>query len=146
MPTLSPELAAHVKPVGVPRKPDVICFPIIDWDFRYQRPQQILSRLAQSGHRVFYLSQQLLAPEDETFRLRPLATGVTDVFLQSPSTLNVYENVLEGDVEEGLYRSLLDFKEAVGLVETICFVNLPFWTPIALRLKADFGFDDKWYF
>ena len=34
---------------------DVILFPIIDWDFRYQRPQQICTQFAEDGHRVFYL-------------------------------------------------------------------------------------------
>jgi GT2 family glycosyltransferase/glycosyltransferase involved in cell wall biosynthesis len=139
LPILSPEVAAHIKPGALPRKPDVICFPIIDWDFRYQRPQQILTRVAQAGHRVFYLNQRFLGAGEETFRLRPLVPGVTEVFLRSPSRLNVYRDSLAGEVEEALYRALLDVKVVVGLGETICFVHLPFWTPLALRLKADFG-------
>ena len=137
---LPPGVAAHIKPTSIPRKPDVICFPIIDWDFRYQRPQQILSRLAHAGHRVFYLSERFLGPADETFRLRPLAPGVTEVRLVSPSRLNIYQDAIQGQVEETLYGALLDFKAAVGLGETICFVHLPFWTPLALRLKADLGY------
>src|SRR5262245_18134112 len=35
---------------------DVLCLPIIDWDYRFQRPQQLLSQFADAGHRVFYAS------------------------------------------------------------------------------------------
>src|SRR5262245_13060133 len=37
-------------------KPDVICFSIVDWSFRFQRPQQLMSQFAANGHRVFYLN------------------------------------------------------------------------------------------
>src|SRR5262250_3080786 len=35
-------------------KPDVICFSIVDWSFRFQRPQQLMAQFAAGGHRVFY--------------------------------------------------------------------------------------------
>jgi glycosyltransferase involved in cell wall biosynthesis len=137
---LSPEITAHVTPRRLPRKPDLLCFSIIDWDFRYQRPQQILSRLARAGHRVFYLSQQFpLGPGDERFLLRPLAPGVTDVLLRSPRGLDIYTDALAGDIEDAFYEGLLALAAQVGLGEAICLVHLPFWTPLVLRLKADFG-------
>ena len=46
------------------RKADIICFSIIDWSFRYQRPQQLMSQAALQGHRVFYLNtSQFLDPQ-----------------------------------------------------------------------------------
>ena len=36
---------------------DVICFSVIEWDFRFQRPQQLMTQMARAGHRVFYISQ-----------------------------------------------------------------------------------------
>ena len=41
---------------------DVIVFPVIDWDFRLQRPQQVAAELARRRHRVFYLTVDF-APE-----------------------------------------------------------------------------------
>ncbi|HEX9388366.1 MAG TPA: hypothetical protein VF918_18720, partial [Anaerolineales bacterium] len=35
--------------------PDIIVFPVIDWHYRFQRPQHISTQLAIHGHRVFYL-------------------------------------------------------------------------------------------
>ena len=34
---------------------DVVCFSIVDWNFRFQRPQQIMSQFAANGHRVFLI-------------------------------------------------------------------------------------------
>ena len=42
-------------PAPSPARADVICFSIVDWNFRYQRPQQIISQFAAHGHRVFYI-------------------------------------------------------------------------------------------
>lgn len=35
---------------------DVVMFGVIDWDYRYQRPQHFASGLAARGYRVFYIS------------------------------------------------------------------------------------------
>src|SRR6266480_5111911 len=59
-----PSQATGAERVAIPLEShafDVICFPIIDWDFRFQRPQQLLSPFAADGHRVFYLNQKFHA-------------------------------------------------------------------------------------
>ena len=53
--------------------------------------------------------------------------------------MNIYQDTLQGQTEEGLYHALREFMRVAGLGETVCFVQLPFWTPLALRLKADLG-------
>jgi len=55
-------------------RPDVICFSIIDWDFRYQRPQQLVSQFAAHGHRVFYikLKEALSSTAAPRFSLREI--------------------------------------------------------------------------
>jgi len=40
-----------------PRRTDIICFAIIDWSFRYQRPQQLMTQFATQGHRCFMFLQ-----------------------------------------------------------------------------------------
>ncbi len=39
-------------------KPDCIFWGVIDWHFRFQRPQHLAKGLAAKGHRVFYISPQ----------------------------------------------------------------------------------------
>src|SRR2546427_4334775 len=34
----------------------IFAFPVIDWDYRFQRPQHLSLEFARRGHRVFYFS------------------------------------------------------------------------------------------
>jgi hypothetical protein len=34
----------------------MVCLPIIEWDFRFQRPQQLMLQFAKHGWRVHYVS------------------------------------------------------------------------------------------
>lgn len=46
-------------PAPRPEKYDVVCLAICDWDARTQRPQQLMSRFAAAGHRVFFVRPRL---------------------------------------------------------------------------------------
>ena len=39
---------------------DIMRFPVIDWQFRWQRPQQMSEQFAQQGHRVFYVNPEIV--------------------------------------------------------------------------------------
>ena len=45
-------------------KPDILIFSVIDYDFRYQRPQHFASRFAENGHRVFYVNANFVNREE----------------------------------------------------------------------------------
>ena len=38
---------------------DILFFSIIDWGFRYQRPQHLAKNFADNGHRVYYFNTAL---------------------------------------------------------------------------------------
>ena len=40
-------------------------FPVIDWHFRFQRPQQLARALGKRGHRFFYISPDFLLSKDD---------------------------------------------------------------------------------
>jgi hypothetical protein len=46
----------------VSRGYDVVCFSVIDWQFRFQRPQQLMTQFTRRGHRVFYIKQSTFLP------------------------------------------------------------------------------------
>lgn len=45
---------------------DVIILGVIDYDFRYQRPQHFATRFAENGHRVFYINANHFNPDSIT--------------------------------------------------------------------------------
>ncbi|HKC23732.1 MAG TPA: glycosyltransferase, partial [Thermoanaerobaculia bacterium] len=112
---------------------DVICFPIIDWGFRFQRPQQTMSRFAAAGHRVFYVAQHF-RPDGEPYRLHRITERVWEVSLRGPDR-NVYTGALDAADVDLLFESLDSLRREESLGATVSVVQLPFWSPIARRLK-----------
>lgn len=121
---------------GIPsgNRHDVVCLPIIDWDFRFQRPQQLMKQFGAAGHRVFYVSQSLRS-EGRLYELKAKAPNVWEVSLRGPAR-NVYKDALsETDVDE-LLASLDELRRGEGLGATASVVQLPFWWPVAERARA----------
>jgi GT2 family glycosyltransferase len=116
---------------------DIVCFPIIDWTFRFQRPQQLMSRLAGMGHRVFYLAQEFREDGDPVL-VRCIADNVYEVSLRGPK-LNVYQSALDEASGDALFASLDALRRECSLRATVSVVQLPFWWPLAERATARFG-------
>lgn len=124
-------------PVADESRYDVICLPIIDWDFRFQRPQQLMSRFGAAGHRVFYVSHRF-RPEGNMFTAETKAENVYEVSLRTPAR-NVYrEAPSESDVEH-LFAGLDELRREAGIGGAAVVVQLPFWWPLAERLRERFG-------
>ena len=116
---------------------DVVCFPIIDWDFRFQRPQQLMARFAESGHRVFYIRQQFHA-SGHPYKLKEKRKNVYEVSLKGPER-NVYEGHLDDRARDFLFNALNTLRREQMLGATISFVQLPFWWPLVDRARDQFA-------
>ncbi len=116
---------------------DVVCFPIIDWDFRFQRPQHLMARFGAAGHRVFYVSPWL-TDSGEPFRLEEKAPNVQRVTLRGPRR-NVWTEALGAADADRLLASLNRLRAEVSLGATLAVVQLPFWWPLAALARERFG-------
>ncbi|MEK6288857.1 MAG: glycosyltransferase, partial [Acidobacteriota bacterium] len=116
---------------------DVICFSIIDWEFRYQRPQQIISQFAAHGHRVFYVSTSRFRPSGATPRVRvsKIKENVFEVQLAVDSPPDVYGEVIEGQNREALLASLDELRRTFYIDEAIAYVMIASWGGAALEAK-----------
>ena len=120
-----------------PATHDVIVFPVIDWDFRFQRPQHIAMRFANAGHRVFYVRTTFqLKGRAET---RSIQEGIFDVRLPAPDPLTIYSDLMDEMMTRGLVNAFAELRRDFRISDAVCFVDLPFWTPIALALRDLFG-------
>src|ERR1039457_3666128 len=118
---------------------DVIVFPIIDWSYRLQRPQQIALEIARRGHRVFYLTTEF-APDD---LLRPYlfwyspANNVYTVQLRCPGVHpNIYKQLPTEEQSTSMIESLDALRESCGIGSLVSIVDLPFWRQIASSLQG----------
>ena len=131
----SHRLVAAAPPIENENRHDVVCFPIIDWDFRFQRPQQLMKRFAQAGHRVFYIGQRFRSdgpPCEVTAKL----PNLFEVTLRCPER-NVYRDRLGAADAETLFAALDQLRIERSLGATVSMVQLPFWSPVARRFREE---------
>jgi GT2 family glycosyltransferase/2-polyprenyl-3-methyl-5-hydroxy-6-metoxy-1,4-benzoquinol methylase len=116
---------------------DVICFPIIDWDFRFQRPQQLMSRFAAAGHRVFYISQNFYS-SGPPYLIQEKQENIFEISLRGP-VKNVYRDVMDDQARDSLFDSLDALRRDVLLAATVAVVQLPFWWPLVNKVRSRFA-------
>jgi polysaccharide pyruvyl transferase CsaB len=116
---------------------DVLCLPIIDWDFRFQRPQQLMARFAAAGHRVFYVAQTF-RPSGPPYEIRKKRENVFEVSLQGPAR-NVYKETLDDAARDALFSALDCLRRDLSLGATALVVELPFWWPLAKKACEELG-------
>jgi polysaccharide pyruvyl transferase CsaB len=116
---------------------DVVCFPIIEWDFRFQRPQQLMARFAAAGHRVFYISQNFRS-SGPAYSLEPKEYNVYEVSLRGPR-LNPYTESIDDVARDQLLESLDALRRDLSLGATVAILQLPSWWPLAREMRARFA-------
>jgi ubiquinone/menaquinone biosynthesis C-methylase UbiE len=113
---------------------DIICFPIINWDFRYQRPQQLLSRFAKNGYRVFYLTVES-APHEKAYLVKEIEKNILEINLSISSKFNVYKDILSQKQVDSLLKSLNEVKRDFKIDKALSFVEFPNWEPLVSKVK-----------
>jgi GT2 family glycosyltransferase/glycosyltransferase involved in cell wall biosynthesis len=119
---------------GALRRADVICFSIIDWEFRYQRPQQIMSQFAANGHRVFYVSTTRFQSPASTPRVlvSKIKDNVYEVQLAADRPLDVYGEVIDSN-SDALLGSLEELRRTFHIDEAVAYVMIASWGNVALE-------------
>ncbi|MEP7271826.1 MAG: hypothetical protein ABI882_10015, partial [Acidobacteriota bacterium] len=121
--------------------PDVVCFSVIDWDFRYQRPQQIISQFAAHGHRVFYISTTRFTPAGSAPRVsvKSIKENVFEIELCSVHQPDVYGEVIGGVNQSELEASLEELRLTFSIDDAISYVMIASWTELALLTQERWG-------
>jgi len=118
---------------------DIICFPIIDWDLRFQRPQQLLTQFARDGHRVFYLHSTFHQSGPSAFVQR-LSDNIYRVRLPGPKGLDsLYQKEIDEQALTQMQAALAELCEGVNLRSGLSLVQFPFWAALALRCRETWG-------
>lgn len=104
---------------------DLVVFSHLRWDFVYQRPQHLLSRLAQD-RRVFFVEEPEYAPGPACMRVSSPCAGVTVMRARTPIDAAGFADAQLAVLEPLLRRSL----SKQGVREAVAW----FYTPMALPL------------
>jgi polysaccharide pyruvyl transferase CsaB len=118
-------------------KVDIIFFPVIEWDFRFQRPHHLARQFAQHGHRVFYLSPRF--ESKETISWREVERGVFEIRIPGSSNISIYQDLPSTNEIARIEENLAQFGRLTGINEAVCVVQLPFWRPLVERMRSRLG-------
>lgn len=111
----------------------VVCLPMIEWSFRFQRPQQLMRQFALRGHRVYYAANHF--HRGTAARRRPVEPNVFETVLPGDPTANVYHQRPSPADTDRMADALSRMRETQGLGSAVVVAQLPFWTDLALRLR-----------
>jgi GT2 family glycosyltransferase/glycosyltransferase involved in cell wall biosynthesis len=119
---------------------DFLIFPIIDWDFRFQRPQQLALQLAHHGHRVFYFKTTFTRHAGEItpqqLEINEIEKNIYQVKLVTKDLLSIYRDLAHGrQPMADLIDSVGALKRRFGIRHTVSVIDHPFWWPVARSLK-----------
>jgi GT2 family glycosyltransferase/glycosyltransferase involved in cell wall biosynthesis len=117
---------------------DIFCLPIIDWNFRFQRPQQLLSRFASRDHRVFYVGTEFHT-SGSGILFDAISDRIYGLQLPGPEDLNLYQDAIPDDIILDWAHALDDVRSEVRAWDVVCIVQLPFWAPLATYAQEKWG-------
>jgi len=122
------------------QKYDIVILAIIDFDFRFQRPQQIAAEMARRGHRVFWVSPTRFLPmgSAQSHAVTPLRPNLWEVHLRGMQP-DIYMGSLEESHLQPLTASLDQFLREWTVSENVVLAQLPFWRRLALALKRQWA-------
>ena len=135
-----PALPQFVRPLPLQRF-DVVVFSIIDWDFRFQRPQQLATQFGRHGHRVLYLSTTQF-PAARRARLGADAQGRNGGRAASSARARARHLRRPARRRRISTRSWSAFETLaadLAMGDAVCLVQIPFWAPLAERLRERLG-------
>lgn len=119
-----------------PQPYDVFVFPVIDWEFRHQRPQQLALQFARRGHRVFYFRTTFSAIDGYEPIAHQVAPNVFTVSLPCSGKPPVIysESLTPAQLDSATQGiDLLRVRFKIGAAVSV--VDHPFWTPVCERLS-----------
>lgn len=119
------------------QKYDVVVFAVIDYDFRYQRPQQIADHFVREGHRVFYINANFTKNEKAEVQKQE---NLFKVSLSSRNHNAVYSLNEEEDCKE-IYDQLDSLLIKYGIRDALMIADYPTWIDSISRLKERYGFN-----
>lgn len=116
---------------------DVIVFSVIDYHFRYQRPQQIADHFAREGHRVFYINANF-SPIGKPV-ISEIKDGLWQVVLPNGLHGAVYSTNFE-DAGADINALLDQIVFENGIRDALLIADYPNWASGMLYLKKRYGF------
>ncbi len=114
---------------------DVIILSVIDYDFRFQRPQQLAVRYAQNGHRVFYFNANHFR-ENTVYEIQK-NLYVLNIYNEKFTAIHLTD---WGSQRQVLIQQIKQILDAYCIRDAVTIVDYPNWIYAAEYLRETYGF------
>jgi GT2 family glycosyltransferase/glycosyltransferase involved in cell wall biosynthesis len=117
-------------------------FPVIDWSFRIQRPQQIAKEFHLNHYQVIYFTTTFYVAKTPGYSLL-VGDGnilIITLFLNEPK--NIYKEKLNDQNISFLLMSINLLEKELLINNRVSIVDHPFWFPLAEKLSGGFTIYD----
>ncbi len=120
---------------------DIFVFPVIDWHGRWQRPQQIISRLAKRGHRIFYFSPTFHQTNNQdllkSIKISDKCDNIYQIQLPLLVNLNIYQDTLSENHIKILLSAINIIKDKFAINHLVSIIHQPFWFPLVQKINRN---------
>lgn len=118
-------------------KQDILLLSVIDWGFRFQRPQHLAKNLAKLGHRVFYFNANY---HDKEVKVHAIDTNLFEVTLGNSYGQRIYDIEFEQERNSIYKTEIKSVMDQFNIREASVIVEYPTWEPVAKYMKEMYGF------
>lgn len=119
---------------------DFIFLNILGWNDLTQRPHHFATGLAKRGYRVFWVDVKLIPVERFSGATSPRELSDNVFEIQIPGFAgDIYHFSWNTPVLELMAGALGQLRTTSGIGQAVQLVNFPGWTPLAQRLRQQFG-------
>lgn len=117
-------------------RPDIIIFSVIDYDFRFQRPQHFAKRFAENGHRVFYINANFVNPDS----IKEPEKGLYIVSFMTTECNAIYFNDQWPGFAEWIQSRMTTLIDSYAIRDAVIVLDYPNWVDISIKLRKKYGF------
>lgn len=130
----------------------IIEFPIIDWNFRKQRPQHIVSRLKTYKNVVLFGCSSVLqkkkysspsnsksVPSFTDFKLSNLEPKIFQYKFYGQSSFNIYSGTISNEQLKMMFKSLNEIINFIKPKKITYLIHFPGWWPLVKETQEFFG-------
>lgn len=114
------------------REKNIIFLAMIDWNYRYQRPQHIAERLSQMGYHVYFFNPTFVY--DAVDERGPLTVVTMESRMPNINALSS-----DGDIFNVMAK-IEGFILEKQIQDAVVISEYPTWVPVCKRLKEQYGF------
>jgi len=124
---------------------DIINFSVVDWDFRFQRPQQLCTQFEKMGNRVFYIATTchpikksgLNKKEVSQFvSSRKVSDNIIEIHLATKNIVDIYKDTVNDREDMQYLKWSLEFvRENFDIRMPVMVLDLPFWYDLAREIS-----------